>query len=108
MMQIFNRTVGGKAMCKSLMDLERQNASMNMQGEMLDEQMDDAFDDDEDASDIDNVVSSVLLEAGIRLPDAMLKVPDGASSLTLEERLERLMPPVPMAHGVQKSGPSAP
>lgn len=97
MMQQFNRSLGGRALCASLADLQRQNAAMNMHSELMDEGMDEAFDEDEDADDVDNVVSAVLLEAGIKLPDSMRA--HGAEDLTLEERFDRLLPPVPAAAG---------
>ena len=93
MMAAFNQVMGGRALCSSLTEMERQTASMNLHSEMVDERMDDVFDEDEDENDIDNVVSSILLEAGIKLPDA-IKTP--AAELSLEERFERLLPSVPV------------
>ena len=65
--------------------------TMNLHSEMVDEHMDDAFDEDEDEDDVDNVTSQVLLEAGIQLPEAGQRTP--ATLMSLEERLEKLQVP---------------
>ena len=91
MMRVFNQAMGGRAICSSLVEMEKQNMAMNLHGEMVDEHMDDAFDEDEDEDDVDNVTSQVLLEAGIQLPEAGHRTP--AAALSLDERLERLQVP---------------
>jgi Zn-dependent M32 family carboxypeptidase len=87
MMQKFNRCVGAKALGMSLQELERQNATMNMQTEMIDEQMDSVFEEDNDEEEGDDLVLQILAEAGVDIPSARTE-----ESMSLEERLERVRP----------------
>ena len=87
MMQQFNRCCGVKTLGASLMELEKQNASMNMQSEMIDEQMDSVFEEDNDEEEGSDLVLQVLTEAGVSIPSARLE-----DSMSLEERLERVRP----------------
>jgi Zn-dependent M32 family carboxypeptidase len=89
MMQQFNRCVGVKSLNMSLGELEKQNASMAMQTEMIDEQMDAVFEEDNDEEEGSDLVLQVLAEAGVSLPSARL---DESDALSLEERLERVRP----------------
>jgi len=92
MMQSFNRCSGGKHLVNSLADMERHTAAMTMQGELIDEQLDAAFDDDADEVESNEVVLQVLLEAGVDIPQA-INTPFGQhQDLSLEDRLERVRP----------------
>jgi len=95
MMQAFNRSVGGKNLVLSLADMERHTANMNMQGELIDEQLDAAFDDDADEMESNEVVLQVLMEAGVDIPHTsktILGQRHQESELSLEARLERMRP----------------
>ena len=87
MMQQFNRCVGAKSLGMSLHELDRQNAAMNMQSEMIDEQMDSVFEEDNDEEEGNDLVLQILAEAGVDIPSARID-----ESMTLEERLERVRP----------------
>jgi len=84
MMQNFNKVVGGNHLVSSLQDLERQNVLMTVQSEMVDEQLDAVFEEDNDEEASSDVLMQVMQEAGVELPSA--------GSLSLEERLERIKP----------------
>jgi hypothetical protein len=62
---------------------------MAMQTEMIDEQMDAVFEEDNDEEEGSDLVLQVLAEAGVSLPSARL---DESDALSLEERLERVRP----------------
>jgi Zn-dependent M32 family carboxypeptidase len=87
MMQKFNRCIGAKGLSISLNELERQNAAMNMQTEMIDEQMDSVFEEDNDEEEGSDLVLQILTEAGVDIPSARVE-----ESMSLEERLERMRP----------------
>jgi charged multivesicular body protein 2A len=87
MMQQFNRCVGAKSLGMALNELERQNTTMNMQTEMIDEQMDSVFEEDNDEEEGDDLVLQILAEAGVDIPSARKE-----ETMTLEERLERVRP----------------
>jgi Zn-dependent M32 family carboxypeptidase len=87
MMQKFNSCVGVKALGVSLRELERQTATMNMQTEMIDEQMDSVFEEDNDEEEGSDLVLQILTEAGVDIPSVGVE-----ESMSLEERLERVRP----------------
>jgi Zn-dependent M32 family carboxypeptidase len=87
MMQQFNRCVCAKSLGMALNELERQNTTMNMQTEMIDEQMDSVFEEDNDEEEGDDLVLQILAEAGVDIPSARKE-----ETMTLEERLERVRP----------------
>jgi hypothetical protein len=60
---------------------------MNMQTEMIDEQMDSVFEEDNDEEEGDDLVLQILAEAGVDIPSARKE-----ETMTLEERLERVRP----------------
>jgi len=94
-MQSFNQSIGGKNLVLSLADMERHTANMNMQGELIDEQLDAAFDDDTDETESNEVVIQVLMEAGVDIPqtsNTILRHNHQESTLSLEARLERMRP----------------
>jgi charged multivesicular body protein 2A len=92
MMKCFNQTVGGKHLIQSLADMERHTATINIQGELIDEQLDAAFDDDADEFEINDVVLQVLNEAGVDLPQVAKTgfAQPSDEELSLETRLERM------------------
>lgn len=87
MMQSFNKVAGGKHIISAMQELEKNNALMNVQTEMVDEQLDAVFEEDNDEEDTSDVVMQVMMEAGVELPKSM-----ETEDLTLEERLERIKP----------------
>ena len=87
MMQQFNRCVGAKAIGLSLRELEKQNATMTMQTEMIDEQMDTVFEEDNDEEEGSDLVLQILTEAGVSIPNVAVE-----DMMSLEERLERVRP----------------
>lgn len=87
MMQSFNKVAGGKHIISAMQELEKNNALMNIQTEMVDEQLDAVFEEDNDEEDTSDVVMQVMMEAGVELPKSM-----ETEDLTLEERLERIKP----------------
>ena len=94
MMQSFNKNVGGKHLALSLADMEKHTAAMNIQGELIDEQLDAAFDDDVDEVESNDVVLQVLMEAGVDIPHAASTAlrQHHHPELSLEARLERMRP----------------
>jgi|GEM_PF-5699956 len=84
MMQSFNKVSGGSQLANGLRELERQNAFMAVQSEMVDEQLDDVFEEDNDEDAPEDLVMQVMSEAGVVLPSA------SESFMTLEERFERI------------------
>jgi hypothetical protein len=87
MMQQFNRCVGAKAIGLSLRELEKQNATMTMPTEMIDEQMDSVFEEDNDEEEGSDLVLQILTEAGVSIPNVAVE-----DVMSLEERLERVRP----------------
>ena len=87
MMQSFNKVAGGKHIISAMQELEKNNSLMNIQTEMVDEQLDAVFEEDNDEEDTSDVVMQVMMEAGVELPKSMEN-----EDLTLEERLERIKP----------------
>lgn len=85
-MRNFNMRLGSRTLASTLQNFERENTQLGVQTEMADEMLDTAF-DEEDREDADDVVSQVLLEAGVNLPRAIIQAKD---EVPLEQRLERL------------------
>jgi len=54
--------------------LEKQSSMMTVQSEMIDEQMDSVFEEDNDDETPDEVVAQVMEEAGVVLPSAMTEI----------------------------------
>jgi charged multivesicular body protein 2A len=88
MMQSFNRLSGGAELSNSLKELERQNSFMTIQSEMVDEELDSVFEEDNDEDAPEDLVMQVMSEAGVDLPNA------SESTLSLEERFERIKNPL--------------
>jgi charged multivesicular body protein 2A len=68
MMQTFNKMTGGAQLVSSLHEMEKQNAFMNFQSEIMDEKMDAVFEEDNDEEATCDIVEQILLEAGVNLP----------------------------------------
>lgn len=83
MMQGFNK-IGGIDLVKSLHELERQNGMMTVQSEMIDDQLDSVFEEENDNEEMDDVILEVMREAGVDLPSASTEL------MSLEERLEKI------------------
>lgn len=83
MMQGFNR-IGGTNLIKSLHELERQNGMMTVQSEIIDDQLDSVFEEENDDDEMDDVILEVMREAGVDLPSASTEL------MSLEERLEKI------------------
>jgi hypothetical protein len=67
----FNARIGDRAMMKTLREFVQNNARMGTQTEMAEESLDTMFDEETVAGDeeeADDIVMSVLAEAGVRLP----------------------------------------
>jgi charged multivesicular body protein 2A len=68
MMHNFNKLAnGGKLIC-SLQELEKNNALMNFQSEMIEDQLDSVFEEDNDDESTHEIVSQILFEAGVNIP----------------------------------------
>ena len=87
MMQNFNKVAGGTQLANGLRELEKQNAYMAIQSEMVDEQLDSVFEEDNDEDAPEDLVMQVMSEAGVKLPNV------SESLLTLEERFEKIKNP---------------
>ena len=80
-MQCFGARMGDRAMVKTLRDFAQSSARMGAQTDLTEETLDSVFDDeaeDDDAQQADDIIISVLEEAGVRLPSA-----SGAAAPTL-------------------------
>ena len=86
MMQSFNRVSGGTELVNCLKELEKQNVFMTVQSDMIDEQLDEVFEEDNNEDAPEDLVMQVMTEAGVELPNAH------SDLLSLEERFERLKP----------------
>jgi len=60
---------------KIMMDFEKQNETMAMKEEMMDDAMDDAFADDADSDEEDMVLGSILAELGVEATAGVSAVP---------------------------------
>lgn len=89
MMQSFNKVSGGSELAGCLRELEKQNVFMTVQSEMIDEQLDEVFEEDNDEEAPEDLVMQVMTEAGVQIPNTM-----NNELLTLEERFERIKKPV--------------
>jgi predicted transcriptional regulator len=87
MMTNFNKLTGGPQLVSELRELEKQNMTMNVQSEIIDEQLDSVFEEDNDEDAPEDVVMQVMEEAGVKLPSASCSVES-----SIEERLEKLKP----------------
>ena len=87
MMQSFNKVSGGPELVNCLRELDKQNVYMTVQSEMIYEQLDEVFDEDQDEEAPEDLVMQVMTEAGVDLPSA------SETLLTLEERFERIKKP---------------
>jgi charged multivesicular body protein 2A len=87
MMSNFNKLTGGPQLVAELRELEKQNMTMTIQSEIIDEQLDAVFEEDNDEEAPEDVVMQVMEEAGVKLPAASSEL------LTIEERFEKLRPP---------------
>lgn len=85
MMNSFNRATGGKHLVGSLQELERQNAMMSVQAELIDENLDSVFEEDNDEEAPADVVMQVMEEAGVELPSV-------ANEMIFVQELEKLKP----------------
>jgi charged multivesicular body protein 2A len=86
MMQNFNKLSGGQQLISTLHEMEKQNAFMNFQGEILDERMDAVFEEDNDEEDSCSIMEQVLLEAGVEIPSTLLSV---INSESITSQLQR-------------------
>ena len=85
-MKGFSMKAGGASMLSTLRDFEKFNGVMALQSEMTDESLNDTFDNEGEIEEIDSVVNSVLMEAGVFLPSPSASAPEEE----LEVRLLRL------------------
>jgi len=60
---------------KIMMEFEKQNEIMGMKEEMFDDAMSDAFADDEDSEEEDNVLGSILAELGVEATAGIAATP---------------------------------
>lgn len=84
LMTKFNATPAIANMGRTIAHFARENQSMLMKSEMLDDSLDEIFDENEEEESSD-LVESVLVEANIELPQT-----SAAKFETVEERFERL------------------
>jgi charged multivesicular body protein 2A len=68
MMQNFNKLAGGTKLMGSLQEMEKHNAFMNFQSEIIDDQLDSIFEEDNDEESTHDIVSQILFEAGVNIP----------------------------------------
>eukprot|EP00808_Paulinella_micropora_P013416 g18532.t1 len=70
-----NRQVKLPALQQTMMEFQRENEKMELQGEMIGEAIDDAMEEDEDEEEEEQIVNQVLDEIGINLDEALVSVP---------------------------------
>merc|ERR550514_2343445 len=63
---------------KIMMEFEKQNEMMGMKEEMMADAMDDAFADDDDEAEEDNVLGSILAELGVEMSNKLQDAPTTA------------------------------
>lgn len=73
-MQCFGARMGDRSMVKTLRDFAQSSARLGAQSDLAEETLDSIFDDEadgeDDAQQADDIIISVLQEAGVRLPSA--------------------------------------
>jgi len=72
-----NRSMNLPQMQRIMMDFERQNQSLEMKGEMMSDAIDDAFEEEGDEAESDQVIQRVFEEIGIDIAHQMSTVPSG-------------------------------
>jgi len=87
MMQSFNKVTGGQHLVGALQELEKQNVLMSVQSELIDENLDSVFEEDNDEEAPEDVVMQVMCEAGVDIPSPSSVDP-------IVRQLEVLRPPV--------------
>jgi charged multivesicular body protein 2A len=86
MMQNFNKLSGGEQLVATIHEMEKQNAFINFQGEILDERLDAVFEEDNDEQDSCTIMESILLEAGVEIPSTYLSI---INSESITSQLQR-------------------
>eukprot|EP00020_Sapocribrum_chincoteaguense_P009036 CAMPEP_0170744102 /NCGR_PEP_ID=MMETSP0437-20130122/7608_1 /TAXON_ID=0 /ORGANISM="Sexangularia sp." /LENGTH=257 /DNA_ID=CAMNT_0011082787 /DNA_START=16 /DNA_END=786 /DNA_ORIENTATION=- len=76
-MMVMNRQINLPAMQRIMMEFEKQSEIMDMKEEVVNETMDDAFEDEEDEAEEEALIGQVLDEIGIDLNEQMSSVPRG-------------------------------
>jgi charged multivesicular body protein 2B len=74
-MKMANGIMDPKATAKMMAEFQRENAKTEMMGEMMDDMLASAFDDDEIADEADQVTNQVLAELGVELDSQFASVP---------------------------------
>jgi charged multivesicular body protein 2A len=101
-MAAMNRRMNLPAVAKIMREFERQNAKMEMTGDMMGDAMDMAFEGEGEEAESDELVNQVLDEIGVDTGAAMAKVPAGAVPAQAAAAAEAA--PMPQAVGADGGG----
>jgi division protein CdvB (Snf7/Vps24/ESCRT-III family) len=99
-MKTANKVMDVKATTKIMSEFQRENERMNVKGEMMDDMLAAAFDNDEMEEEAENVTNQVLAELGVELDSQLVglnapsKNPNAGEQLTNAEQdaLDDLLP----------------
>jgi len=76
-MGMMNRKMNLPQISKIMMEFEKQNEMMGMKEEMMADQMDDAFADDEDEDEEEEILGAVFAELGVETANQLGDAPSG-------------------------------
>jgi division protein CdvB (Snf7/Vps24/ESCRT-III family) len=71
-MKTANKVMDVKATTKIMVEFQRENERMNVKGEMMDDMLASAFDNDEMEEEAENVTNQVLAELGVELDSQLV------------------------------------
>lgn len=71
-MKTMNRRVNLPAIQKIMMDFEKQNMTMELKEEMMNESIDDALNEEGEEEETDEVINKVLDEIGISMGEKVI------------------------------------
>lgn len=94
-----NNAVDAKAMSKIMMEFTKQNETLAVKEEMMNDALIDAFDNDELEDEADNITSQVLAELGVEMDSQFVHAPmmkpvaeDNTLSAAEQEALDDALP----------------
>jgi len=88
-----NKAIDMKSMNKQLMEFQKANMTMDIQEEMMDDALCDAFDADGVEEEADEITNQVLAELGLELDGTMTDAPTAV--LPTEVRQEEVLDDLP-------------
>lgn len=97
-MKTANKVLDVKATTKIMTDFQRENERMAVKGEMMDDMLSAAFDDDDMEEEADNLTNQVLTELGVELDSQLVglnvpsKNPQQQLSTEEQDALDDILP----------------